>query len=112
MEFSQNDPLGYRYIESNFVDLTKFNKTYVLYKIKEFINDNLIKQITKSKKARLRNIKKGLNKMRNKKNKSKRKKNKKNKTSKIKNKKNKIRKKSKTIKKSKTPNFNRVLISS
>jgi hypothetical protein len=116
MGFSQNDPLGYRYIESNFVDLKKFNKTYVLYKIKEFINDNLIKQITKTKKERLRNIKKGLNKMRNKKNKTRKIKNKKNKIrnkkNKMRNKKNKIRKKSKTIKKSKTPQFNRVLISS
>ena len=128
MEFSQNDPLGYRYIESNFVDLTKFNKTYVLYKIKDFINNNLIKQITKSKKVRLRNIKKELNRESTKRRNKKRNKNKKNETRKIKNEtrkiknetrkiknkkqKNKFRKKSKTIKKSKTPNFNRILISS
>ena len=108
MEFSKNDPLGYRYIETNFVDLNKFNKTYMLYKIKEFINENLIKQITKSKRERLRLIKEGLNK--NAKNKTRKNKNTKNKNTKNKNAKNKTRKNKKAN--NKTPIYNKVLISS
>ena len=56
MDFSQNDPLGFRYIEKSYKK--NYNKKYLLNQIKQFMRKEHYKNITKKKKRILKMQKK------------------------------------------------------
>jgi len=55
MDFAQNDPLGYRYIEQD-NDNSKMNNNYVMHSIKKFLKTNEIKSEADEAKKRAKDI--------------------------------------------------------